>query len=63
MELKLATGALEHVILGLAPVAQQPGLIQVRFTLSPQTPVGVVPLTLSLDGRASPAFGLAVRAQ
>jgi uncharacterized protein (TIGR03437 family) len=61
--LKLATGALEHVILGLAPVAQQPGLIQVQFTLSPQTPVGVLPLTLSLDGRASAAFGLAVRAQ
>jgi uncharacterized protein (TIGR03437 family) len=60
---KVTTGTVDHQLLSVTPVPQQPGAYQVQFLLSSQTPAGVLSLVLSVDGRPSAVYGLAVAAR
>jgi uncharacterized protein (TIGR03437 family) len=61
--LRLTVAGVEHQIALIAPVPNQSGVYQVAFYLNPAVPAGSQPVVLSLDGRPSNPFALAVRGQ
>jgi hypothetical protein len=60
--LKLLSGTVEHSIIMVSEASGQTGLYQILFYVSPAvTPSSAVPLTLTLDGRASNTITFPVR--